>query len=189
MTWVCVGSSSPFATVALFEDDKLLASACEEAPMRASEAILKLLQSLLSETGKRLGEIEVFGADIGPGSFTGVKVAVTLAKSMAFALDRRVAGFSAFDLIARGGAAAVPSRRGWYLLRESAGEPVELRLDDVRLAHALGYGAAFAQETLPLAEHAAFASLHALSPAELVPQYVLEPSISLPKTPFSGGDI
>ena len=188
MMWVCMGSSSPFATVALFADDKLVAAAGENAPMRASGAILKLLERLLSETGKRISDIEVFAADLGPGSFTGVKVAVTLAKSLAFSLDKRAAGFSAFDLIAHGGTAAVPSRRGWYLLRKPDGEPLEVRSGDDRLKRAKGYGDAFETETLPLAERAEFASLHALSPAALVPEYVLEPGTSLPKTPFAGGD-
>ncbi len=182
MIWVCIGTSSPVASVALFEGDGLLEGDYRHAPTGASGAALAILE----EMSVALDEIDLFTADLGPGSFTGVKVGVVLAKTLAYCFKKPTAGFTSFDLIAPDAVAAVPSRKGSCLVRMPGQPPLEVPADDPRLASALGYGPAFGEQTYPLAENAArlFESINAVDAVELVPNYVLEPSISKPKQPF-----
>ncbi|MGI8924632.1 MAG: hypothetical protein ACR2HJ_11460 [Fimbriimonadales bacterium] len=182
MIWACIGTSSPVASVALFEDDAVLESDYRHAPTGASGAALEILQQM----NVGLDEIDLFSADLGPGSFTGVKVGVVLAKTLAYCFKKPAAGFTSFDLISPEATAAVPSRKGSCLLRAPGQAPLEVSADDPRLASALGYGPAFGEQTYPLAENAArlFESINAVDPVVLVPNYVLEPSISKPKQPF-----
>ncbi|HJP83334.1 MAG TPA: tRNA (adenosine(37)-N6)-threonylcarbamoyltransferase complex dimerization subunit type 1 TsaB, partial [Fimbriimonadaceae bacterium] len=106
---VAFSSSSPIASVALFsESGELLADGERDASMRASEACLAILQDLLKATNRKLAETSLIVADLGPGSFTGVKVAVTLAKSLAFALSVQTAGATSFDLISTDQTAVLP---------------------------------------------------------------------------------
>jgi tRNA threonylcarbamoyl adenosine modification protein YeaZ len=177
-------SSSPIASVALLgEEGELIGSASETAPMAASGACLRLLDTLLREAGRELGEVSLFVADVGPGSFTGTRVGVVLAKTLALAQGTKTAGVSAFDLIGPDLTAAVPSRKGEYFLRIPGAAPI--RLTEVP-EDVVGYGSAFAEPRYPLAERvtALLAKLVPIEPEALVPEYLLEPSISQPKSPY-----
>lgn len=186
MIWVLISTSSPIVGVAIFRDDELLDSSSGEAPRRASGATIAALRSVLETAKILLSSVDMFVADLGPGSFTGVKVGVTMAKTIAFAEGKMAAGFSAFDMISRHSAAAIPSRKGLYLFREPQGAPTEIPETDTRLKDALGYGNAFAEQVFPSVERGGelFDLIAPVSPMELVPQYVLEPSISQPKKPY-----
>jgi tRNA threonylcarbamoyl adenosine modification protein YeaZ len=188
---VAFSSSSPVASVALFsESGELLAEGDREASMRASEACLSILQELLQKTNLQLSEASLIVADLGPGSFTGVKVAVTLAKSLAFALSVPTAGANSFDLISADRTAVLPSKKGEWFIRGVGQEPV--RQADLPEEEFLGYGPGLDKQSFPLARNfqPLIPSLKAIAPELLVPEYLIEPSISVPKSPLSpiGGD-
>lgn len=179
-----IATSSPVASAALFDGDRVIFSDKAEAAMRASEAIMRILQE--QKERFRLESVQLVGADLGPGSFTGVKVGVTIAKSLAFAIGAKCCGFSAFDLISADSSAAIPSRKGRYLFREPGNEPHEIEASDDRLRTAAGYGAEFGAQTYPLAERARALQRKVVEPELLLPEYILEPSISTPKKPYGG---
>jgi tRNA A37 threonylcarbamoyladenosine modification protein TsaB len=179
-----LSTSSPVASVALFRDgEERLASCSREAPMAASGACLKLLDQALAESGSKLADVRLFVADVGPGSFTGVRVGVTLAKTFAYVLGARAAGVSAFDLISADRLAAIPSRKGEWFVREPGREPYRT---DAPPPDAQGYGAGVLQASFPLAERAGplLGKLLPADPEALVPTYIAEPSISMPKKPY-----
>ncbi|MDE6293435.1 MAG: tRNA (adenosine(37)-N6)-threonylcarbamoyltransferase complex dimerization subunit type 1 TsaB, partial [Clostridiales bacterium] len=39
-----------------------------------SETLMPMIDALLSKAGAKLGDIDVFGACVGPGSFTGLRI-------------------------------------------------------------------------------------------------------------------
>ncbi|HWP30465.1 MAG TPA: hypothetical protein VNK96_01885 [Fimbriimonadales bacterium] len=190
MLWAVVGCSSPFAGAAIFQDEEFLGGESRYAPHAGSATSLGILKALLEKHGLELSEIELFAADVGPGSFTGAKVGVTIAKCLAYALGKKTAGLSAFDLIAPPPntlPVAIPCRKNKYLLREHRGSPpILVSEDDPRLENAIGYGSIFAHPVYPLPENAGhlFSSLEPIEPELLLPEYVLEPSISEPKRPY-----
>lgn len=87
---------------------------------RLSERLPGLIRFLLSDAGAVLRDVEAIAVGIGPGSFTGVRVGVTTAKTLAHVLDRPLVGVSSLDALAEpfcfldgiGIVAVVPSRRG-----------------------------------------------------------------------------
>ncbi len=175
MIILVISTSSPTASVALFRDGKAIGHGFEVAPRAASGAAIRVLRRLLSENGVEVKDVDLFVADVGPGSFTGVKVGVMLAKTLAFALGKKAAGISAFDLISSG-AAAIPARKGQFFLRTAGVEVVpdtDARLKSASMAVP---DAVRAEALLP--------TLRLVEPEELLPDYVLEPSISQPKVPY-----
>src|SRR6185437_1176876 len=58
------------------------------------------------ERGLSLSQLSAVAVATGPGSFTGVRVAVTVAKSLAFGLNIPLLGISTLDIIAYSQAAA-----------------------------------------------------------------------------------
>lgn len=170
--------------MALIDGDSVLWSDRALANNRASEVCLSMLAQA-EEAGFGVWKAaELFAADIGPGSFTGVRVGVMLAKTFAYCFGAKVSGADAFDLISLTRDVALPSKRGEYFVRPAHGEP--FRTSDADLPLLVGYGPDFADPKPPTA--AGFASmvgrLVPQDPLLFAPEYLIEPSISIPKKPF-----
>lgn len=177
--------SSPICSVALIDGEgHVLFSASRETRSNASGACMELLERGLKEAQRGLGAVTLFCADLGPGSFIGVRVGVTLAKSFAFALGVKAAGATSFDLIDDQATVVLPSKKGEFFVRRPGEEPY--RTAELPNERFTGYGPGMASEVVPNA--ARFASLlQRLQPVEpelLLPEYLIEPSISTPKKPF-----
>ena len=145
---------------------------------------MRLLQRGLTQTSKKLEDATLFCADVGPGSFIGVRVGVTLAKTLAFTLGVKAAGASSFDLIDPSATVVLPSKKNEFFVRrvgETAFRKSELPNEDF-----IGYGAGIEPQQVPQA--ARFASLlqrlEPVDPERLLPEYWIEPSISPPRKPF-----
>lgn len=175
---VAFSTSSPFASVAILSPEGLLASAWQgDARRNASEACLRHM----SENGLDLASVSGYIADIGPGSFTGVRVAVMLAKALGWAHGVRVAGIDSFDLIRPNDIVSLPGRRGEWLVREP-GQNVRVEAE----FSGYGYGTGAPRTDYPDASKVVevFDKLHWLHAMELLPNYHLAPSISTPKAPY-----
>lgn len=146
---------------------------------------MKLLQEVLDESGKKLSEATHFAADLGPGSFTGVKVAVTIAKTMAFAQNAKCIGADSFDLIDPEATVVMPSKRGEWFVRRPGQEV--LRQTELPDEPVTGFGPGIDELVYPRADRFAklLANLDSIEPEHLVPNYLIEPSISTPKKPLS----
>lgn len=184
---VAFSTSSPQASVALIAPNgPVLASRSKMAPMQASAACLEMLREVLDEVGTSLEAATAFAADVGPGSFTGVKVAVTLAKTFAFSRGVLATGADSFDLISANETVAFPSKKGEWFVRRPGEAPI--RQAEFPREAFVGYGPGIDNPRYP--EAAAFvhlvASLVPVEPEMLLPNYLIEPSISLPKSPFPG---
>ncbi len=68
--------------------------------MRHSTELLSSTEQLLRQIGKSASDITEVGISLGPGSFTGLRIAVTTAKMMALANDTKICGVNTHDVIA-----------------------------------------------------------------------------------------
>lgn len=182
---VVFSTSSALASVALLGSESgVLACGSREAPRQAGGACLALLGELLRQVGVGLEHATLFVADVGPGSFTGVKVGVTLAKTLAFALGVPVAGVSSFDLVDPEREVALPCKRGETWVRHPGAEPM-VRAGGAPVS-SVGFGPGFEVEVWPEAMRAeALRGRWQPCAAEtFVPEYGMAPSISLPNRPY-----
>ena len=91
-------TSSEACTAALFEaDGRLLARADERIGRGHSERLVPMLDEFLR--GARPAHVLV---GVGPGSFTGIRVAIAAAHGLAIGWDARLDGFSSLALLAAG---------------------------------------------------------------------------------------
>ena len=77
-------TTTKLAGLSLYEKDKLLGEIHVEMAKTHSTTILDQIDSLLKWTGKKLDEIENVIVSIGPGSFTGVRIAISVVKGLFF---------------------------------------------------------------------------------------------------------
>ena len=77
-------TTTKLAGLSLYEKDQLLGEIHVEMAKTHSTTILEQIDSLLKWTGKKLDEIENVIVSIGPGSFTGVRIAISVVKGLFF---------------------------------------------------------------------------------------------------------
>ena len=94
MYTVLLDSSNTSLTVGLAKDDVMLESISYEAWQSQSEHMIPELDSLLTKYQVSKDDIGDVVVAIGPGSYTGVRIAITIAKTMAAALGIKVYAIS-----------------------------------------------------------------------------------------------
>ncbi len=95
-----VETSGRRGSVALGLGEKILAETSFSAPMRHSAEIFGAVSGLLERFGREAGEIEQVYLSVGPGSFTGLRIAVTMAKMMHLANAVKIVAVDTLDVIA-----------------------------------------------------------------------------------------
>ena len=120
MTFLALDTSGTFCVLALAEDDgSVRAISVFESKRMLSRRLLGEVDGLLTRNSMTLAEMTAFAVGLGPGSFTGVRVGVTTAKTLAQVLEKPLVGVGTLDAYAAvlaGIDSAVmpvlPSRRG-----------------------------------------------------------------------------
>ncbi len=87
MIGILIDSSNASLVLGISKDEQIIASVDEPAWQRQSELLVDLLAKLLRDNNIKREDISYVVACKGPGSYTGVRIALTVAKVMAFALN------------------------------------------------------------------------------------------------------
>ncbi len=96
---VAVETSGRCGSTVLACGEKILAQRDFSGPMRHSSELLPAIEELLVRFGKKPSQIDQVHLSIGPGSFTGLRIAVTFAKTLALANSARIVAVSTSDVI------------------------------------------------------------------------------------------
>jgi len=71
-----------------------------ETAREQASLLIPVIIDVLKELDLTLKDVDLIGTTIGPGSFTGVRIGMTTAKSLALALDCPVVGLNTLDVMA-----------------------------------------------------------------------------------------
>ncbi|MHC4521456.1 MAG: tRNA (adenosine(37)-N6)-threonylcarbamoyltransferase complex dimerization subunit type 1 TsaB, partial [Planctomycetota bacterium] len=97
---LAVETSSRLGSVALALGPDLLGAETFSASLRHSAEIFPTIGDLLERSGYAAADISQVHISVGPGSFTGLRIAVTVAKSMHLANSVRLITVNSLDVIA-----------------------------------------------------------------------------------------
>lgn len=92
MLIITIRTDKPDAEIGLYEDNQQLAYEIWTAHRQLAETIHLKLKDLLETKGKTINDIEGIVAFVGPGSFTGLRIGLTVANTLAYALNTPIAG-------------------------------------------------------------------------------------------------
>jgi len=94
-----IESALPQGMVFLGEDEKILSSRSFSS-FSSSVQLIPGIESVLNETGISRDRLDLVVVSTGPGSFTGIRIGLSLAKTLAFCLNLAVVGAPTLDCIA-----------------------------------------------------------------------------------------
>ena len=87
-------------SVALFESGQLLAFEEDREANSHSAHLFTLVEKLMNQQGKELKELDAIAVNIGPGSYTGLRIACSAAKGVCYSLDIPVLGLTSMEILA-----------------------------------------------------------------------------------------
>ncbi|MEX0808446.1 MAG: tRNA (adenosine(37)-N6)-threonylcarbamoyltransferase complex dimerization subunit type 1 TsaB [Dongiaceae bacterium] len=155
-----IDASRAACSAAVLRDGRLLAAEGAAMARGQAEVLPPMIERVLATAGIAHRDIGAIAVPVGPGSFTGIRIALAAARGLALVTQARLIGIDGFAAAleaanaTRPALVAIETGRGSYFVRRFGGNPA----DDTAVA--ILEAAAIA----PLAPRDAF---HLVAPAEL----------------------
>ena len=99
MNILALDTSTEYCSVALWQDGALT-ERCELVGQKHSEVLMDMLDTLLRETGVKLAQLDGIAFGMGPGSFTGVRIACGVTQGLALGANLPVVGVCTLEALA-----------------------------------------------------------------------------------------
>ena len=100
MKVLSIETSSKICSVAILEDKHLVKKIELNNGLTHSETLMPLIKQILEETNLTLSQMHLLVCDIGPGSFTGIRIGVATVKAFSDSLDIPAVGISSLEGLA-----------------------------------------------------------------------------------------
>ncbi len=101
MNILAIDTATEGCSAALLWNDEILVQA-QIAPQAHTRLILPMVQTLLTEAGANLNQLDAIAFGRGPGSFTGVRIGIGAAQGLAYGAQVPLIGISTLQMLAQG---------------------------------------------------------------------------------------
>lgn len=117
MTLLAIDTATQYMSIALHDGGAMIAEHSWHSGNHHSVELAPAVQGMLDHASVTPNDLTALAVSTGPGSYTGLRIGVALAKGMALANDLPLVGISSLDILA----AAQPPMQGALLLVLGAG--------------------------------------------------------------------
>ncbi|MCX8159645.1 MAG: tRNA (adenosine(37)-N6)-threonylcarbamoyltransferase complex dimerization subunit type 1 TsaB [Candidatus Saccharicenans sp.] len=100
MLLLAIDTTTRFGSVAVIENGQVLAEVNYASPSTHSRQVFRAVDEALRVAGLKFDDLGGLAVAAGPGSFTGIRIGLSLAKALAQASGRPLAGVSALEALA-----------------------------------------------------------------------------------------
>lgn len=100
MIWLGIDTSHTPLSVAVMKDEQVLASYQSSLKITHSIGTMPAIEELLKKANLRPNEIDAIAVAKGPGSYTGVRIGVTIGKTLAWTLKIPIHSVSSLQVLA-----------------------------------------------------------------------------------------
>lgn len=97
---IAIETSGMVGSVAVCEDSHCVGERSFEKGMRHGQALLPSLKEIFSELSWRPEDTDLIAVSHGPGSFTGLRIGITCAKTLAYVLEKPLVAVPTLDVLA-----------------------------------------------------------------------------------------
>lgn len=101
MLVLAIDTSNTTLSIALVNDEQSLLEITETTKNDHSKRLMPAIERLFKETGYEPKQLDCIAVAEGPGSYTGVRIGVTVAKMLAWTLGKPLVSMSSLELVAR----------------------------------------------------------------------------------------
>jgi tRNA threonylcarbamoyladenosine biosynthesis protein TsaB len=101
MNFMAMDTSTDHAIIAVATAEGRVFKTVSEGARQHGRDLIPRLSSVLREAGLRAGDLEGLAVGLGPGSYTGLRVGVTAAKTLAYAAGAGLVGLDSLQAVAR----------------------------------------------------------------------------------------
>jgi tRNA threonylcarbamoyladenosine biosynthesis protein TsaB len=108
---LALDTSTSMMSIAVLEAGKLLRETHIHAERNHSLFLMPMIQELVKNMGMKLADISGIAVGVGPGSYTGVRIGVTAAKTLAWTLKLPLIGVSSLEAMALGAVISGDSKK------------------------------------------------------------------------------
>lgn len=112
MKILALETTDAVASAALYLDDGAVYETVIDTGKKHAESVLPAAEALLAAHGLSPADMDAFAADVGPGSFTGVRIGVCMANALGAACGKPVIAVNALETVAYPMRDAVPRLEG-----------------------------------------------------------------------------
>jgi tRNA threonylcarbamoyladenosine biosynthesis protein TsaB len=120
MRILALETSGSSGSVAALDASQLVLEQALASGSRSAQSLAPGIESLLAEVGWTIAQVDLVAVTQGPGSFTGLRIGITTAKALAYAVGAQVIGVNTLEVIARQTPARPPAL--WTVLDAQRGE-------------------------------------------------------------------
>ena len=108
---LCLETATPSCSVALVHNGEVLA--CEEDPkgQNHSEKITLFIDSVMKKAGISYDQLDAVAVSMGPGSYTGLRIGVSTAKGICYAVSKPLIAVETLEAMAYGGSSVISTER------------------------------------------------------------------------------
>ncbi|MCX5666194.1 MAG: tRNA (adenosine(37)-N6)-threonylcarbamoyltransferase complex dimerization subunit type 1 TsaB [Candidatus Omnitrophica bacterium] len=100
MNILAIDTSTDYLSLAILKDGRLAAKFHKKADRKHSMLLVPTIEKLVKKAKLSIGRIDCFAISVGPGSFTGLRIGVTVVKGLAYALSKKIVAVPTLDVIA-----------------------------------------------------------------------------------------
>lgn len=100
MKILSLDSSTKILTIGINDDKEVIFEFECDVELGCNKILFSLLNEIIEKTEISLRDIELFAVGIGPGSFTGVRIALSVMKTFSYLENKPLIGISTLDVIA-----------------------------------------------------------------------------------------
>ncbi|MBQ8616890.1 MAG: tRNA (adenosine(37)-N6)-threonylcarbamoyltransferase complex dimerization subunit type 1 TsaB [Clostridia bacterium] len=100
MNILMIDTSGPACGVAVAKDGQMVCELQLTSGKTHSQRVMPMVDQALSMCEMQVSDIDLFGAVVGPGSFTGVRIGVSSVKALAHAANKPCIGVDALEALA-----------------------------------------------------------------------------------------
>lgn len=101
MRILAIDTSSMISTVTISEENKIIGDFNVNQVKTHSESLVPMIEILLQLLGLSIDDIDIFAIAQGPGSFTGLRIGMTIAKTLAQVENKKIIPISTLYALSR----------------------------------------------------------------------------------------
>ena len=97
---LCIETSTTVCSVALAQNHRVLGALREDTPNAHSTLLTVLIEKLLAKAGYQAEDLDAVAVSSGPGSYTGLRIGVSVAKGICFATGKPLIAITSLEILA-----------------------------------------------------------------------------------------